>query len=118
MASTIDEISINWVDESDGKQKVKELKKEVLSRGSWTTIMFLYQDLDNKTGDFGPPKIRIQRYQKRSGEYRPQSKFNISSAKQAYQIVDVIGQWFPERPVDEGGAGKKKAEAEEDVTEK
>ncbi len=98
MASTIDEITINWVDESDGKQKVKELKKEVLSRGSWTTIMFLYQDLDNKTSDFGPPKIRIQRYQKRGGEYRPQSKFNISSAKQAYQIIDVIEGWFPERP--------------------
>ncbi len=118
MASTIDEISINWVDDSDGKQKVKELKKEVLSTGSWTTIMFLYQDLDNKTGDFGQPKIRIQRYQKRSGEYRPQSKFNISSAKQAYQIVDVIGQWFPERPSDEKGAGKKKAGPDEDVTEK
>ncbi|MFA4973137.1 MAG: hypothetical protein WC683_11010 [bacterium] len=98
MAQNIDEITINWTDESDGKQKVKELKKEVLSRGSWTTIVFLYQDLDNKTGEFGPPKIRIQRFQKRGGEFRPQSKFNISSEKQAYQIVDVIKTWFPERP--------------------
>lgn len=98
MAENIDDITINWTDESDGKQKVKELKKEVLSRGSWTTIMFLYQDLDNKTDKFGPPKIRIQRYQKRGGEFRPQSKFNISSAKQAYQIVDIIKQWLPEGP--------------------
>jgi len=98
MAENIDEITINWTDETDGKQKVKEIKKEVLTRGSWTTIMFLYQDLDNKTGDFGPPKIRIQRYQKRGGEFRPQSKFNISNAKQAYQIVDVIKQWFPDGP--------------------
>ncbi len=96
MAENIDDITINWTDESDGKLKVKELKKEVLSRGSWTTIMFLYQDLDNKTGEFGPPKIRIQRYQKRGGDFRPQSKFNISTAKQAYQIVDIIKQWFPE----------------------
>ncbi|MFA5811969.1 MAG: hypothetical protein WC956_06535 [bacterium] len=98
MAQNIDEITINWTDETDGKQKVKELSKEVLSRGSWTTIMFLYQDLDNKTGEFGASKIRIQRFQKRSGEFRPQSKFNISSAKQAYQIIDVIQKWFPERP--------------------
>ncbi len=98
MAETIDEITINWTDESDGKQKVKELKKEVLTRGAWTTIMFLYQDLDSKTGDFGAEKIRIQRYQKRSGSFMPKSKFNISNAKQAYQIIDVIKGWFPDRP--------------------
>jgi hypothetical protein len=110
MANTIDEITINWTDEADGKQKVKELAKEVLSRGSWTTIMFLYQDLDNKSGEFGAPKIRIQRYQKRGGDFRPQSKFNISSAKQAYQIIDVIKKWFPDAPA---GEGKEEADNEE-----
>ncbi len=100
MAETIDAITINWTDEADGKQKVKELKKEVLTRGAWTTIMFLYQDLDSKSGEFGDPKIRIQRYQKRGGRFIPQSRFNISNAKQAYQIVDVIQQWFPERPAE------------------
>jgi hypothetical protein len=98
MAETIDELTINWTDETDGRQKVKELKKEVLTRGSWTTIMYLYQDLDGKTGEFGLPKIRIQRYQKREGNYMPKSKFNISNAKQAYQIVDIIERWFPDRP--------------------
>lgn len=98
MSQTIDELTINWTDEADGRQKVKELKKEILTRGSWTTIMYLYQDLDAKTGEFGTPKIRIQRYQKRGESFVPQSKFNISSDKQAYQIVDVITRWFPERP--------------------
>ena len=110
MAENIDEITINWTDEADGKQKVREIKKEVLTRGSWTTIMFLYQDLDNKSGEFGPPKIRIQRYQKRGGEFRPQSKFNISNAKQAYQIVDVIETWFPERPEGAGSADEQTEE--------
>lgn len=100
MAETIDEISIDWIDETDGRQKVKQLKKEVLTRGSWTTIMFLYQDFDGKKGEFGPEKVRIQRYQKRGGSYIPQSKFNISNAKQAYQIVDIIQQWIPDRPVE------------------
>lgn len=33
MAETIDDISIDWTDE-DGIQKVRELKKEVLTRGT------------------------------------------------------------------------------------
>ncbi len=98
MAGTIDELTINWVDEASGIQKVKELKKAVLTRGAWTTIMYLYQDFDGKKQTFGEPKIRIQRYQKRNDTYLPKSKFNISSDRQAYQIVDQIKEWFPERP--------------------
>lgn len=95
MAESIDDITINWQDEA-GKQITKELKKIVLTRGSWTTIMFLYQDLDRKTEGFGPKKIRIGRYQKRNGEFRQQSKFNISSGAQAQQIIEVVQQWLPE----------------------
>ena len=82
MAETVDEISIDWKDES-GQQLVKQVKKEVLTSGAWSTIMFMYQDLDKKTGEFGPKKIRVARYQKRGGKFIPQSKFNISSARQA-----------------------------------
>ena len=100
MAGTIDELTINWTDEADGVQKVKELKKEVLSRGSWTTIMYLYQELDQKKGDWGATKIRIQRYQKRGENFMPRSKFVITSPKQGYQIIDVIKKWFPDNPAD------------------
>jgi len=100
MAATIEELTINWTDEKDGKQKIKETEKEVLTRGSWTTILYLFQELDNKTDQFGPPKIRIQRYQKREGNYMPRSKFTITNVKQAYQIVDVIKKWYPERPAE------------------
>ena len=89
MAETIDEITVNWKDENDGILKVKEVKKEVLTRGAWTTIMFLIQEWDNKTEDYGPEKIRIQRYQKRSGSYTPRSKFTISNSKQAHQMMDA-----------------------------
>ncbi len=92
MAETIEEITINY--EEDGKQIVKEIKKEVLSKGAWTTIMFFYQDLDRRTGDYNDPKISIRRYKKASGTYRQQSKFNIGSAKQAKQISDTINQWY------------------------
>jgi hypothetical protein len=101
MAATIDELTINWTDERDGKQKIKELKKEVLTRGGWTTIMYLMQELNSKTDQFGEPKIRIQRYQKRGDSYMPKSKFTITNVKQAYQIMDVIKAWYPEKPQQE-----------------
>ena len=94
MAETIDELTIHY--EEDGKVLRKELDKEVLSRGSWTTIMFLYQDLDRKTGEYGPRRISIRRYQKREGSYLQRSKFEISSAAQARAICRKIQDWLPE----------------------
>ena len=94
MAETVDELTIQY--EEDGKVLRKQLDKEVLSKGSWTTIMFLYQDLDRKTGEYGPEKVSIRRYQKRDGSYLPRSKFEISSPRQALAIRDKIGNWFPE----------------------
>lgn len=95
MAETIDEITINWSDEN-GKLVRKQVNKEVLSRGSWTTIMFLYQEIDRKTQDYAAPKISIRRYKKGGTGYREQSKFTITNAKQAYQIIEVLRRWFPE----------------------
>ncbi len=95
MAETIDEISIDWKDET-GQQLVKQLKKEVLTSGAWSTIMFMYRDFDKKANDWGPKKIRVVRYQKRGGKFIPQSKFNISSARQAKQIVERLQNWIPE----------------------
>ncbi len=93
MAENIDDISIRYEDEN-GNLIVKELEKEVLTRGGWTTIMFLYQELDRKTGEFGPPKVTIRRYRKQSGQFRPQSKFNISNKKQALKIAQVLKDWY------------------------
>jgi hypothetical protein len=102
MAETVDEITIDWKDEN-GQQLVKQVKKEVLTSGAWSTIMFMYQDLDKKSGEFGPKKIRVARYQKRGGKFIPQSKFNISSARQARQIVDIIQTWLNEMDDKETG---------------
>ena len=99
MAETIDEISYDWEDE--GKLVRRELKKEVLTRGAWTTVMFLYEELDRKTEKFGEPKIAIVRFKKWNGQFRKQSSFNISSRKQADQIIATIQKWY----ADVGGSG-------------
>ncbi|MCD6387788.1 MAG: hypothetical protein J7L69_00140 [Desulfobulbaceae bacterium] len=92
MASDIDDISINY--EEDGVMIVKELDRAVLSKGAWTTILFRFQQWDRRKEEYGPDKYTIRRYQKRSGEYIPKSKFNISSPDQAKKIIDALEGWL------------------------
>ena len=91
MAANVDDISINYTE--DGVLLVKELDKEVLTKGAWSTIMFKYQDWDRNKNDYGPEKYSIRRYQKRNGEYQQKSKFNISSTEQAQKIIEVLKKW-------------------------
>ncbi len=93
MAETIDELTIHY--EEDGRVLRKEVAREVLSKGAWATIMYLYQDLDRKTGEYGPQKISIRRYQKRDGTFQQRSKFDVSSLAQAHAICSKIEDWFP-----------------------
>jgi hypothetical protein len=95
MAETIEELTIQY--EEDNQVLRKELAKEVLSKGSWTTIMYLYQDWDRRKEEYGPNKISIRRYQKRDGTYLQRSKFEISSPAQARAICLKIQDWFPEQ---------------------
>ena len=94
MAESIDELTIHY--EEDGRVVRKEIAKEVLSKGAWTTIMFLYQDLDRKTDEYAKQKVSIRRYQKREGSFIPRSKFEISSPNQARAIYAKLQDWFPE----------------------
>jgi hypothetical protein len=94
MAETVDELTVEY-HEGD-EMTVKELDKVILTKGAWATVMFRYQDLDRKSGDFGPDKYTIRRYQKRNGEYCQRSKFNFSSKAQATQIVEALSKWTDE----------------------
>lgn len=94
MAENIDDITIAFY--QDDRNVLHQLDKVVLTRGNWTTIMFLYQELNKKTNEYEAPKVSIRRYQKRGGIYKQQSKFNISSAKQGREICKILTQWFPE----------------------
>ena len=105
MATTIDEITIDYSEES-GQQIIKQLDKVVLSKGAWTTIMFLFAEWDRKNQKWSAPKARIDRFQKKNGVYRSQSKFKFTSVKQAEQIIEVFQNWiqsgqFIETPHDE-----------------
>ncbi|TIH11702.1 hypothetical protein D0S45_19465 [Marinifilum sp. JC120] len=92
MSETIEELTIHY--EEDGQVIVKELDKAVLTKGAWTTIMFRYKQLDRKSGEYGKDMYTIRRFRKMKGEYRPQSKFNISSPDQARKIIDALEGWI------------------------
>lgn len=94
MSETIDDLTIAY---SEGDQETtRELGKEILSKGAWTTILFRYQDWDNAKNEFGPVKYSIRRYQKRNNQYWMKSKFNISSNDQAQKIIDTLSTWMKE----------------------
>lgn len=92
MAERIDDLTIEYTE--DGRVIVQQLDKNILTRGNWTTIMYLFQEMNKKTGVYSGPKVSIRRYQKRNGIFRQQSKFNISSAKQGREIMAALGTWF------------------------
>ncbi len=94
MASKVDDISIDY--EEGDLLLVKELDKEILSKGAWTTIIFKYQEWDRKKQGYSPERFTIRRYRKVSDEYRQQSKFNISSANQATKIIQALQKWIAE----------------------
>lgn len=92
MSETIDDITISFTE--DDIEKTKELDKQVLTKGAWTTILFKYQDWDNAKQEYGPTKYTIRRYQKRNDQYWQKSKFNISSSDQAQKIIDTLSGWL------------------------
>lgn len=89
--TTIDELTIEF--EEEGIKVTKELDKEILSKGAWSTIVFKYQAWNRQKNEYGPEQYTIRRYQKKGDQYLQRSKFNISSPDQAKKIIDVLTKW-------------------------
>ncbi|NOQ16706.1 MAG: hypothetical protein GQ581_06565 [Methyloprofundus sp.] len=94
MAETVDELTVTY--EDGGIETVKELDKKVLTKGAWATVIYRYQDWNRTKEEYSPDKFTIRRYQKRDGEYQQKSKFNISSEKQAREIIIALQGWLGE----------------------
>lgn len=108
MAETIEEISYDY--EEDGRLVRKEIEREILSKGAWSTIMFKFQELDRKTEEWRAPKVAIVRYKKWQGTYRKQSSFNISSEKQARHIMQTLERWYTDGDGGDAGNGDEENE--------
>jgi hypothetical protein len=89
------EPSIASVDEN-GQVMIEELAKEFLTKGAWQTVMFLFKERDQRTGEMSDLKVGIRRYQKSKGVLKQRSKFNISSKAQAKQMIEILNRWYPD----------------------
>jgi hypothetical protein len=94
MAEKVEELTVSYSE--GGTEIVQELDKAILSRGAWATVLFRYREWDRAKEDYGPEKYTIRRYQKRGGELRQQSKFNISSKAQAEALIGALQKWLDE----------------------
>ena len=94
MTEKVEDLTVSYTE--NGIETTKELDKVILSKGSWTTIIFRHQDWVPAKEAYGPDKYTIRRYQKRAGEYRQQSKFNISSRAQAEALIKALQGWIVE----------------------
>lgn len=94
MAETVDELTVSYSE--GGTEVVQQLDKEILSKGGWATVLFRYREWDRSKEAYGPEKYTIRRYQKRGGEFRQQSKFNISSKAQAQALIGALQKWLDE----------------------
>ncbi len=91
MAETVEELTVEYKD--GDLVTVKELDKQVLTKGAWATIIYRYQDWDGRKEEYSKDRYTIRRYQKRNGEYNQKSKFNISSSDQAKSIIEALQKW-------------------------
>jgi hypothetical protein len=94
MNETIDDLTIEYVE--DGVTTIKQLDKIVLTKGAWSTIIYKYQDWEKAKQAYSAERYSIRRYQKRNNQYFLKSKFNISSAAQAQQLIEVLTKWTSE----------------------
>jgi hypothetical protein len=94
MAEDIDDLSVNW--DEGGTVVVEQLDKVILSRGGWATILFKYREQNKRTEVWSKTKFTIRRYQKKSGVFRQQSKFDISSIAQAKSLCAALENWVKE----------------------
>lgn len=93
MSEDIGDVTVAY--EEDGQEIVEELDKVVLSKGAWSSILFRYRQRDPKTGEMGPPKATLRRYQKYNGVYKKRDAVNLT-AETARKLVETLGRWLEE----------------------
>jgi hypothetical protein len=94
VSESVEELSIDYTE--GGIQLVKELDKQILTKGAWATVIFKYQDWNRSKEEYGPEKYTIRRFQKRDGQYQARARFNISSRDQATKIIGALQKWIDE----------------------
>jgi hypothetical protein len=92
MNDTLEALTVAY--EEDGVEVIRELDKAILTKGTWATLVFRYQQWEESKNAYSDDKYTIRRYRKMGGEYRQQSKFNISGRDQAQSLIAILQEWL------------------------
>ncbi len=101
MAENINDITVTY--EEEGEVLVEELEKVILNRGAWTTILFRYRERDRQSGQMGPSKATLRRYQKYQGVFKKRDAINLS-ADTARTLVTTLDQWLKDGLLGKGAS--------------
>jgi len=73
----------------------KELKKQIVTKGSWATVMYLFEELTKKKDEeIWVKKFSFVRYRKMKGTFRFQKEFAVSKKDHAQIIADTMVEWL------------------------
>lgn len=70
----------------------KTLAKRLVCNTNFITFLFVFSEYKSRTGEWGQPKIRIQKYIKRLNTYREHSGITISSSPMAEALHDALAE--------------------------
>jgi hypothetical protein len=94
MNDTLESLTVAY--EENGVEVIRELDKAVLTKGTWATLVFRYRQWEEGKNAYSDDKYSVRRYRKMGGEYRQQSKFNISGKDQAQKLIAILQEWIRE----------------------
>jgi hypothetical protein len=93
ISDALDELTYDR--EDDGVLVRKQLERVVLARGSWATVLLLFQELDRATGAYGGAKVAVLRFQKWRGGWRKHAAFTLAGEAQARELAAALDRWAP-----------------------
>lgn len=76
----------------------RELKKKVLTGGSWATVMYMFEELKRaKSGDeWSEPRLALVRYRKLKGAYKFQKEFAFTNMEHVKEMNATLTAWLAE----------------------
>jgi lipopolysaccharide biosynthesis protein len=79
--------------EHDEDAGIQELGRRFLSRGPWTTLVFLVKTRAELDGPWEGPFLWFHRYQKVAQGWKLVSRFHTTSAGQLAGLLEALDDW-------------------------
>ena len=99
----IDDITLEL--EQDGELVIRQEERQVIARGAWPLVAFLYRER-GADGSFGPPKVSVRRFRRQHDAYRLEGKLNLS-LQQVRDLASLFQRWADAADQDAGSPGSR-----------